>query len=300
MEAIFLKVFPIILILLLGYFLKRVNILKKEDGDVFLKLVFYVSLPALLLVSITKINLEASLISLPLIGALIVLINTLIAYFVGKALNLPRATLGTFMVGATVMNTGFTLPFFIASFGEDGLARTSIFDFGNGLMTYTVAYYFACKYGEGDKNPKAMLGKFFSSPPLWALIIAILMNLLSLRIPELVGNFLSTVGALTAPLIMLSLGIYFNPTLVRLVPLGSALFIRLVIGLGLGFLFVYLFKLEGISKLVVLMNATAPIASNTLTFSSLENLDKEFAASLVSISILIGLVVTPLMIYFFY
>ncbi len=95
---------------------------------------------------------------------------------------------------------------------------------------------------------------------------------------------------------MLSLGIYFSPKLVKIFPLISAIVIRMLFGLLLGFFFVELLNLEGLTRLIILIGSAAPVGYNTLTFSSLENLDKEFAASLVSFSILIGIVFIPILI----
>jgi predicted permease len=71
----------------------------------------------------------------------------------------------------------------------------------------------------------------------------------------------------------------------------------MVFGLMLGFILVKLFDLEGLSKAVVLLGAAAPVGYNTLTFSSMENLDKEFAANLVSFSILTGIIFIPILIF---
>jgi hypothetical protein len=65
----------------------------------------------------------------------------------------------------------------------------------------------------------------------------------------------------------------------------------------LGIAFINLFNLQGLSKIVVLIMSSAPAGINTLTYSSMENLDNEFAASVVSYSTLIGMVFIPVLIY---
>ncbi len=296
MNEILIKIIPVILIFVLGYLLKRINLLSKDNGDLFLKLVFYISLPALILLSITNIQLTLDFIYLPIIAILIILVTYGIAFFIGKLFNLGKTSFGVFLVGSLIMNTGFTLPFFIAAYGEEGLARASLFDFGNGLLTFTFIFYLACKYGDNKRDSKTMIKKFLYSIPLWALMSAILLNLMNIQIPNLGINFFQLLGNMTIPLIMLSLGIYFSPKIVKLSALSSVIFIRMFVGLLLGFLFVYLFNLEGLNKIIVLISASAPVGYNTLTFASMEKLDKEFAASIVSYSILIGIIFIPLLI----
>ncbi len=296
MFEILIKIVPVILIFLTGYISRKIGLFSQQDADLFLKVVFYISLPALILLSVTKIELSPDFIYLPLISVLIILTTFSISYVSGWLFRLPKSVLGVFLTGTMIMNIGFVLPFFIAAYGEEGLARASLFDFGNGLLTFTFVYYFACRYGDNSKDSRTMIGKFVLAPPIWALLAAIILNLSNQPMPTILGNFFQTVGSLTIPLVMLSLGLYFKPTIVRLFPLSAAIIIRMLVGLALGFIFVGLFNLEGLNRLIVIISSAAPIGYNTLTFSSIENLDKEFAASLVSFSILIGIISVPILI----
>lgn len=297
MNEVVLKITPVILIFILGYVLKRINLLKKEDGDLLLKIVFYISLPALIFLSVTSINLSFEFIYLPIIAVLIIFITFFVSLVYGRMiLHLPNFSLGVFLIGSMIMNIGFNLPFFIAAYGEEGLARASIFDFGNAFLVLTFIYYLACRYGNQKSNFKMMVKKFILLPPIWALIISIMFNLTGVQTPNLIGNFFHMIGNLTIPLIMLSLGIYFNVKIVKFPALSSAIVIRMLFGLLLGFTFSKIFALEGMNRLIVIIAAAAPVGYNTLVFASLENLDKEFAASLVSFSILIGIFFIPFLI----
>ena len=60
----------------------------------------------------------------------------------------------------------------------------------------------------------------------------------------------------------------------------------------------YVFNLEGLEKIITLVGTSAPVGFNTLTFASLENLDKEFAATLVSVAIGIGIFSVPILLFF--
>jgi malate permease and related proteins len=65
------------------------------------------------------------------------------------------------------------------------------------------------------------------------------------------------------------------------------------LGMFLGLLLIYLFGLDGITRYVVILATATPIGYNTLTFSSIEKLDTEFAAALISVSILISMIYIP-------
>jgi len=135
------------------------------------------------------------------------------------------------------------------------------------------------------------------SSPVWALILSIIFKINDIPLPNIILDTSKILGDLAIPLIMISLGIYFNPKIIRIIPLSISVFLRMVIGFSLGLLFVSLFDLKGLDQAVVLVGASAPVGYNTLTFSTLENLDTEFAASLVSVSIAAGIITVPAIIY---
>lgn len=297
MNDIAVKIFPIILTFLLGCVLRKTRILNKDNADLFLKLFFYVSFPALILLSIPQIKLSVDLIVLPVIAILIILLTYIIAYALGRFFYLGRPTFGVFLIGAVIMNGGFAFPFIFSAYGEEGMAIASLFDFGNAFLVLSFVYYLACKYGSDDKSSGNLITKFIYSPPLLSLIVAGALNFSKLSLPGFGIEFLKILGSMATPLVMLSLGIYFNHKIVRIWPMLSVLFIRMFVGLVLGIVFIYMFKLQGLSKIVVLIMSSAPVGINTLTYSSMESLDKEFAASIVSYSTLIGMLFIPLLIF---
>jgi predicted permease len=97
---------------------------------------------------------------------------------------------------------------------------------------------------------------------------------------------------------MLSLGIHFSPKALIPAPVLLTIFIRMGIGLLLGFLFVAIFRLKGISREVVLIISSAPSGISTLVFSSMEDLNKEMAADVVSYSVLAGMFLVPILLGF--
>ncbi|HRY83517.1 MAG TPA: AEC family transporter, partial [Candidatus Cloacimonadota bacterium] len=70
-------------------------------------------------------------------------------------------------------------------------------------------------------------------------------------------------------------------------------------GLALGYMLAAIFGLEGINRVVVIVTSATPVGFNTLIFANLENMDREFAATMVSISIVIALFYLPWLIWVF-
>ncbi len=291
------NVLPLILIFALGVLLRRFGVFDRSDAHRLLKLFFYVSLPALILRSVPALRLNAGLILLPVCAALIVFATYLLAYPAGKKWRLQRPTLGTFLVGSMVMNGGFAFPFILSAYGEAEMALATLFDFGGGAVVFTFVYYLACRYGNEGRGGLHLLRKFLCSPPLLALCLALALNLSGLQLPQTANIFLQQLAYLTTPVVLLALGLSFNHRVVHLGPLLTAVTIRMLAGLLFGVAFAELFQLQGLARTLTLVMSAAPSGVNTLVFSSLEQLDTEFAASIVSYATLFGIFWLPLLIY---
>ncbi len=173
---------------------------------------------------------------------------------------------------------------------EEGLAISYLIDFGNAIITLSFMYLLACRYGSNSPSRGNLYKKFFLSPPLVALCLGALFNLSGLQLPVAGTNVLRIMGGMTTPLVMLSLGIYFSPKIPKLAPLLTVISIRMLGGLAIGTTLIFLFNLTGLTRTVALIMSVSPSAINTLIYASMEGLDKEFAASIVSYTTLISMI----------
>lgn len=293
------KIIPLILAFFVGIAFKALKLLSKEDAPILLRLVLTITLPALTIIAISNVSLVADMAYIPFMAIAVVILMFLISSGIGRKLKMPRPMFGSFLVGTMIMNTAYSLPFFAAAFGNEGLARATLFDIGNTFMIFTFTYYNAIKYGENKHTDKIDWSKFLRLPPLWAMLIAFGWKLGGVQLPRLALNTLNLIGQPTVPLVMIALGLYFEPKLNNLGKALLAVFVRMVVGLGIGVILAAVFGLQGITRTVVIVNSALPIGFNTLIFANLENMDREFAATCVSISIFIALFYIPLLIYLF-
>jgi malate permease and related proteins len=298
MAKIYLQLLPVFLVIFSGTALRYFKILQKEDSSVILNVVFYFSLPALIISSIPNIVLEKDFVYLPIIPIIIALTLFLLALVLGKFLKLERKTLGVFVISSLIMNTAFAYPFVSALLGADGLARMLIFDVGNAMFVYSFAYFQACRYGQHQTDKKKLFKRIYTSMPLWSIVVALILNVAGIKTDGFFHGYLKMAGDLTIPLLLVSIGVLFEPRLINLKAMASALLIRMGLGMMLGLLIIKLLDIEGITRFVVILATATPIGYNTLTFSSIEKLDSEFAAALISVSILIALFYIPAIVYF--
>ncbi len=297
MTSVFVKIAPVLLTFALGVLLRRVGVFTKANADQFLRLFFYVAAPALFLRSVPHLDLSIDLVAIPLSAAVIDFGIYGLAWLVGRRFNLERRTLGVFIIGSVIMNTGFLYPFALSVYGPEGMAIASLFDFGHASVVFSFVYINACRYGRGNNQSfGALFKKFISSPPLVALIFALMLNLADWDLPPIAAEFVRILGGLVTPLMMIPLGIYFETRIYRPGQLVTAIVLRMLGGMTLGMACILIFDLEGLMRVMVLLLSSAPSGILTLTYASMEELDGDLAAGIVSYSTMIGLILIPLLI----
>lgn len=277
----------------IGYALRRFAIAKDADAAFLFKLVFYVCVPALVFISLATVDLSQHLLIFSLLASVLYVAGYGVGLLVVRRLHLPTAQRAVFLISSMALNSLFAVPFLYSLFGSEGVARYIAFDLANTILLYGWAYAVAVR---GNPHHHGMSGvvaqKLLRSPPLYAIALGIVVNVADWDIPGFLATTASTFSAPTGFLVTLATGIALTPrrsdvpTALRVIAvrLGTAL----VIGGGV----IAVFDLHGIDRTAVLLFCVAPLAFSSVTFASLENLDVRFAAGSLSISLVIGIVLS--------
>ena len=297
MLEIYLGLLPVFAWFFLGVITRYLGWVKESHGAKLLKFMFFVTLPVLVFVKITEASIALTQFYLPLVNIIINLVCLGIMILLTRGRGIERPVLGVMLVSSSIINNFFTFPFIHSVLGDEALANAIVFDLGNAITTLSVAYVIAFTYGPEELRLKDMLFNVAKLPALWAIALAFLFNFMSIRLPVSWLNILAPFGLLTNIFILVSLGIYFN---LKMSFPGLALMTvatRMIGGLAVAIACAWVFKLEGIPAVVVILCGAAPIGFNGLTYSSLARLDMPFASSTVSASIFCGLFTIPALLY---
>ncbi|MEO8314436.1 MAG: AEC family transporter [Pseudomonadota bacterium] len=289
-----LRVVLLIALFAAGYFARRQRWLQPPHAGKMLQLVITVGLPALFLADVSRIPLQRELIALPVSSVLIIVVTLGLSLLLGRALGLARADQGALTICSMSINNAFLFPFVIAVWGQAGFAHLALFDLGNALCAGSLVYAIAAWYGGHGTGVVAVLRRVASFPPLWALIVALLLNGADVALPTWMVTVLGTVGRLILLLVIVALGVLFDARLLRDARVLVTLLLRVGLGLALGFICVRLFSLEGLMRSVVLLGSAAPIGFSAVVIANREHLNRELAASAASISVLLALIYVPL------
>jgi len=289
---------PIISLVVLGFLLKQVGIIHPGDGNVMARFIINTTLPAVIFLSIAQADVSpARMAVLVLCGLAIPLGLRVVAGYLVQWLGLERRLAGVVILATMATNIGFFLyPFFLSVYGHEGISRLAAFDIGNSLVANSYGFYIATCYGEAPPSGlRDGLQRVLTMPTLWAGLLGLAANLSGIHLPPLANNVLETLGAANTPLAMLTLGAFIQLKNANWKPIGLAVGLRMGLGFLLGQVLVGLVGLSGIERAVVSIGAAMPIGLAVLVYAASEGMDAELAAGAVSLSILVGLVITPLL-----
>jgi predicted permease len=155
-----------ILIFFTGALLRSWNVLNKSHAERLASLVFSISLPATILVSLDSVQFAPTAWKLPMAAGLVTLPMVFVAFQLARSLRLPGLTRGGFLLATGCINSiYFAYPVILATLGDDGLAQAILFDLGQTTLTLTVLYALAVWHGAQTSPAYSASIRFLSSPP---------------------------------------------------------------------------------------------------------------------------------------
>ena len=207
MDAIQITILSIIIMIAIGYIIKRIDFLSVDNVDTLNNIVIYIMLPSMIFSALYTADLSmiSSLGILPFVILASSFVTGIISYFILKRFNLSDKMLWSVLVTIMIANTGFMgYPISIGVYGSEGFLRAIFCDMATSVIFLILSFALVLKFGG---SPKTAVKKIAFFPPLWAIILGILLNITHISIGPVLENTVNYLGNGTIPLIMLSLGI---------------------------------------------------------------------------------------------
>ena len=298
MNEIAITILSIILMIGLGYFLKKIDFLSEDAVDPLNKLVMYILLPCMIFSAIST----ADLTLLPKLGILPFVIiassgiTGIVSYFILKRLGLDDVTLWSVLVTVMIANTGFMgYPINLGIFGQDGFLRAIFSDIATLCIFLILSYVLALKFGG---NLKTALKKIVFFPSLWAIILGLAINFLNIPIGPVLENTIGYLGQGTIPLIMIVLGLSINfdgitrsKSMIAFTSVMKLVFFPFAALMIANFL-----GLVNLEHTVSVVEAAMPSGMMSLLLSITYKLDYELTSDCIFINTVISLITLPLII----
>ncbi len=285
-----------IAIFIVGTLLRTFTVMTKAHADRLATFVFSIALPATILVSLDPIVFAPTAWKLPLAACVITIPMIGCSWLIARLLRLPRQTQGGFLLATSCINSVyFAYPVTLATFGEAGLAQAVLFDLGQTTLTLTILYGLSVWHGAGSLTGRSAVIRFLAAPPLWALACILIVKVSALHLPTWLLQGLTPLHLTTTPLASLVLGLSINLSAIRgtirLAALGVV--VRMGGGLILGLTTTQILELTGVERAVVLLISAMPSAVSAVIFATETHLDEDLVASIVALSICIGVAILP-------
>lgn len=285
--------------IVLGYVLRRVNVLKADTVHALAGLVLYVTVPCLVIVSLNGIQIEAAYFGLIALG----IVCNLVMCFIGRIwkaragdearrfamINLAGYNIGTF---AMPLMQGFVTPV--------GFLSICMFDVGNAFMCTGTTYSLAMGGGAGSRWDfiKAILSRMLTSGPIWAYSTMTVMAIFHWAFPDFVIDFARIGANANAFLAMIMIGQGINlsmrPDQIKdiFMHLAVRVFFSALISLAIYF---WLPFDEDVRKALAIL-AFAPIPAIALVFSIKAKCDMKMAANFNSLSVATSVVIVMILV----
>lgn len=289
---------PILSLVAVGFLLKQVGILRTGDNQVLARLIINITLPAVIFLSIAQARVTPAMMALlGFCGVVVSLGLGLTTIALTNYLHLERQIAGVIILASMIINIGFFLfPVFLTVYGQEGTSRLAAFDLGNSIVAHSYGFYIATRYG--NRPPVGLwnsIRRVLALPVLWAVMLGLVVNLLHIPIASFLLNMLQPLAVANIPLAMLTLGAFIQLRFTNLSLMGLAVALRMGGGYLLGQLCVHFAHLEGLDRVAVSLGSAMPVGMAVMVYSVSEGLDTEFAAGTISLSILVGLAIMPVL-----
>jgi len=290
------NILPILLIAGAGFVLGKVlHVEARSLGRV----IFYVFSPLLVFDLLIQNHLEVGeALGVVSLALCVVVSMGLITFILGSLFKLERPVLTAILITTMFANTGnYGLPLVSFAFGEEALSYAGIYFVTIMFLFNTFGVLIASL---GHMNFREALLGLFKVPTLYAVLLAILINLWHIQLPAPLSRAVQLGGSGTIPLMLILLGV----ELARVEFSGSlramqlSVVLRLIISPALALLFATLFGLSGPAWQAGVTESGMPTIVSSTVLATEYNLDSRLVTATIFISTLLSpFTLTPLLVF---
>lgn len=290
------NILPIILLSGAGFALgKMLHIDSRSLGRV----VFYIFSPVLIFDLLMQNQLKMSEAAVVIAFAFsFILMMGAVTLLLGYFLKLERPALISILITTMFANTGnYGLPLVSFAFGEQALSYAGIYFVTTTLLFYTLGVLLASL---GHMNIRDALLGLFRIPTLYAVLLAIMINLWNIQIPMPVMRSIDLAAGGTIPVMLILLGVQLTNVEFsgNLRALQLSVSLRLLFAPLAALLFAALFGLQGFTRQGSVTQASMPSMVSATVLATEYDLDAKLVTAIVFISTLLSpLTLTPLLVF---
>ena len=285
------NILPLIGIIILGYSLKKFDIIKKEEGKTFSTLLINVILPALIILNFSQLEFSLNYLKIMLASAIVILILFGFGFVFSKTFGFDKKTTkSTVIIFSCMWGATIGFPFVLQNFGNEGFTRILIFDLVNTIFILTVLHYIASSH---KNSIKKNLSNVLKTPLIISLFVAIIINILNINITFLTG-FLNIITKTTIFIGLLIVGLNFEFKITQFKYPIIILSLKYLIGIIFGLIFAKIFGITGLDKTILIIGTSLPPTLMAMIYAQQYDLNKELVASTLTLGLISGIIIISL------
>ncbi len=298
MNVIEITILSIVIMISLGYFLKKIDFLTEKDILPLNKLVMNILMPCMIFSALysADLSLIPKLGILPFVILISSFISGFISYFILKRFNIDNKKIWSIIVSIMIANTAFMgYPVNLGIFGQSGFLRAIFCDLATLCIFLILSFILILKFGG---TIKTALRKMLLFPPLWAVILGLTLNSLNIHIGPVIDNVVNYLGNGAIPIIMISLGLSIN--LKRIKRSHNIAIFTSIMKLGIfpliAFIIVSFLHLSGLEYTISIIEAAMPSGMLSLLLTITYKLDYHLTSDCILTNTLLSLITLPIII----
>ncbi|RTY19727.1 hypothetical protein EKS23_13290 [Morganella morganii subsp. morganii] len=304
----YLNVMVLFLVVGLGCLLARNKWLDKSSNSLFTKLLINIALPSTLILSINSDFTRREFLALVpdiILPVMVILSLMILSFITAKIIQIEKKDIGLFIGLCSMSSTiFFGIPITLAVYGSHGLPYALMTYASQTVIYWTLGLYLLEKDSfekSGGTSIFRVVVKEIINMPLMAFFVGITILLMGIPIPQVINEFLSTLGGMTSALAMLVVGaIIYLSGLKKITITKGLIFVvifRFIIAPVMVVLLGKLFAIDNNMIKITSLICSLPIPNTTVILAEKYKVNTVFATESLSASIAAYLVFLPVILF---
>lgn len=293
-----------VLLIVLGYVLKRAGFFGREDYRLMSRIMINITLPCTIVRAFSGFSRDPQMFLIVGISFVCSMLPPILMYLATPGVDTRLRAYRMINIGG--YNIGcFSLPLIEAFFGSTGVVAACMFDVGNAVMMTGGAYALTSTLlktgGETRESAGDILMKFLRSAPFDTYLIVFLLMALNVQLPEAVYTLAQPAANANAFIAMLMIGMMFEPAgdRTKLTEAARELAVRYAIAAVFALACYVLTPFDLVIRQALVVLCFAPLSSLAPIYTDRCRSDTALASFTNSVSIAVSLVLMMALSMFF-
>ena len=288
----------ILLAIVVGYVINRLNIFSKDAPTILNQFAIYISLPAMILLQIPKLSFSIDMIIPIIVAWLVMAISAILILLLSKVFSFSKEITGSLMLVSILTNSSFLgIPIINAYMGESAMPYVLVYDqLGTFIALATYGTFIASYYSNNSKITfKIITLKVLTFPPFLSLVVALF--LIGVEFNPIISKVLSSFASTIVPIALVAVGLQLQLKLPReeIKPFSVALIVKLIIAPLIAFVICKIFAWDNQASIVSIMEAGMAPMITAGASASMAGLAPRLSSAIVGYGIIISFLTTGIL-----